>query len=118
MIKSWLFVAKVVNTYTYNLTDSKMADNGYDFFAPQPRPVPRAKNTMFDLVPDPFTGKTLELTGDHRRGKRLPQAKDSEPGVAAPRPSPSVPVQESFDKDVVTDVEAEKWSGVGNRGME
>ncbi|XP_052213261.1 dihydropyrimidinase-like isoform X4 [Dreissena polymorpha] len=88
-----------------------MTDDGYDFFAPQPRPVPRAKNTMFDLVPDAFTAKTLELTGEHRRGKRLPQNKNSEPEVASPRPSPSVPVQESFDKDVVTDVEAEKWEG-------
>lgn len=94
---------------------NKMADDGYDFFAPQPKPTPRAKNTMFDIVPDAFNQKTLELTGDHRRVKR-----DSEAGTKADesvQPTPGsegkAPVDELIKQDTIYGVEAEKWQGVG-----
>ena len=91
-----------------------MADDGYDFFAPQPRPQPRAKNTMFDLVPDAFTEKTLTMTGDHRRVKRPGTSSGGESssasgGASAQEPEP---VEEKIEQEVVQDVEAVTWEGV------
>jgi len=90
-----------------------MADDGYDFFAPQPKPVPRAKNTMFDVVPDAFSGKTLEFTGDHRRQKQ-PSGSSGAGTKAGGTPSSEgqAPVQETIVRDVAEDVEAERWEGV------
>ena len=89
-----------------------MADDGYDFFAPQPKPTPRAKNTMFDIVPDAFTQKTLELTGDHRRIKG---SATNTPGT--PDSEGRVPVNEVIRQDTVQDVEAQTWEGVCTREL-
>ena len=44
-----------------------------DFFKPHPHPTKaRVKNSMFNMVPDAFTEKTLTLTGDIRRVKQKP----------------------------------------------
>jgi hypothetical protein len=93
----------------------EMADDGFDFFAPQPKPVSRQKNTMFDVVPDAFSKKTLEFTGDHRRVKRAPEGsttgisnvKNETPAAGEPQP-----VEETMKQYVVVEVEAEKWEGV------
>lgn len=92
-----------------------MADDGYDFFAPQPKPTPRAKNTMFDVVPDAFTSKTLELTGDHRRQKQGSDTGASTGGSVTETPGSEgrTPIVETIKQDTVYDVEAEKWEGVG-----
>ena len=90
-----------------------MADEEYDFFAPQPKPVPRAKHSMFDVVPDAFSPKTLEFTGDHRRVK-----KESETSTPANEPEETEStteepvVEEKIAQYVVTEVEAEMWEGV------
>lgn len=90
-----------------------MAEEEYDFFAPQPKPVPRVKHSMFDVVPDAFSPKTLELTGDHRRVKKgsetsTPASEPEESGSKTEQPV----VEEKIAQYVVTEVEAEKWEGV------
>ena len=92
-----------------------MADDGYDFFAPQPKPVPRAKKSMFDVVPDAFSSKTLEFTGDHRRVKRGSEVSTpaTEPSETESVTEEAVPVvEEKISQYVVTEVEAEMWEGV------
>lgn len=91
-----------------------MADDGYDFFAPQPKPVSRQKNTMFDVVPDAFSPKTLEFTGDHRRVKRAPEESTSSKSETKETPAADEPqpVEETMKQYVVVEVEAEKWEGV------
>ncbi|KAL4225735.1 hypothetical protein ACF0H5_016424 [Mactra antiquata] len=90
-----------------------MADDGYDFFAPQPKPQPRVKNTMFDVVPDAFTSKTLELTGDHRRMKKTAGTEDEPKSIVEETPASEepAPVEEEIKQYVVREVEAEKWEG-------
>ncbi|XP_052799951.1 dihydropyrimidinase-like isoform X3 [Mya arenaria] len=88
-----------------------MADDEYDFFAPQPKPTPRVRHNVFDVVPDAFVGKTLEFTGDHRRVKRPSEAATLAPEEMTPSSEGKSPVQENFQQDVITDVEAEKWEG-------
>ena len=48
-----------------------MGDEEPDFFKPHPHPTKaRVKNSMFDMVPDAWSEKTLTLTGDIRRVKK------------------------------------------------
>ena len=96
-----------------------MADDGYDFFAPQPKPKPRQKSTMFEVVPDAFTPKTLEFTGDHRRAKPSSDSEKShgkmENGVEREKADGvPVPVEETMNQDVADVVSAQMWEGVSD----
>ncbi|KAL3842102.1 hypothetical protein ACJMK2_020163 [Sinanodonta woodiana] len=95
-----------------------MAEEEEPFFLkPSPKPVPRVKNSMFDVVPDAFSAKTLELTGDQRRVKRSTDctpAPTPTQGSAAgsPKDEDKPPViEEEVKQYVVTEVEADKWQG-------
>ena len=95
-----------------------MADEEYDFFAPQPKPVPRVKHSLFDVVPDAFSPRTLELTGDHRRVKKGSETSTpaNEPADAESVTDEQMPVvEEKIAQYVVTEVEAEKWEGVRDK---
>lgn len=98
-----------------------------DFFKPHPHPVKaRVKNSMFDVVPDAFDGKSIAFTGDQRRVKKtVEEPTPVETPVTDPEPEPvgepepeKTPVQESITTAVDTKkIEAYPWDhpeAVGN----
>ncbi|XP_046575961.1 dihydropyrimidinase-like isoform X2 [Haliotis rubra] len=80
-----------------------------DFFKPHPNPPPRVKNSFFDVVPDAFSSKSLEFTGDQKKKKEPeaePETAEEEPEMKEEEP---VPVEEIIAPQQYVVIEAKPW---------
>ncbi|XP_060072359.1 dihydropyrimidinase-like isoform X1 [Ylistrum balloti] len=92
-------------------------DDDFDFFAPHPHPTKvRVKNSFFDMVPDAFSGKSIDFKEDPRKtptkkpNKSIVEAesKDEEKEEEAKKEE-APPVEETLEAEAVVTQEANPW---------
>lgn len=70
------------------------------------RPKPRVKASFFDVVPDAFSGRSLDLTGDSPRRKR-PSVDSTVPKKGEEKVENAI--EETIEAAAIVAVEAQPW---------